>query len=138
MHFFGMTLELDPEDADANNNLGYTSLENGGDPHTALRLIIRAVRIRPDCGEFLDSLGWVYHRLGRTLEAMDVLRDAIDILPKERAAAEIHDHLGVVYHALGRIKDARREWMRALEINPDYHPAQLHLEESYRQKTDTR
>jgi len=138
MHFFGMALELDPEDADANNNLGYTTLETGGDVHTALRLIIRAVRIRPDCGEFLDSLGWVYHRLGRTLEAAEVLRNAIDILPRERAAPEIHDHLGIVYHALGRVGEARKEWMRALEINPDYHPAQLHLEESYRQNTDTR
>ena len=98
------------------------------------RLIVRAVRIRPDCGEFLDSLGWVYHKLGRSEEAAEVLRDAIDAFPVGSAAAEIHDHLGTVYKALGRINDARRQWLKALEVNPDYHQARLHLEESYRQE----
>ncbi len=127
MRYFGRTLALDPEDASANNNLGYLTLENGGDLKSALRLIRRAVRIRPRCGEFLDSLGWAYFKMGRTEEAITRLNEAT----KFSRQPEIYDHLGQAYQSMGRIQEARKEWKKSLRIDPEYQPARERLQESY-------
>lgn len=127
MQYFGRTLELDPENASANNNLGYLTLENGGDLKSALRLIRRAIRIRPQCGEFLDSLGWAYFKMGRIEDALTKLKEAVQICN----VAEIHDHLGQAYQSIGRIREARKEWKKSLQIDPEYQPAHDRLEKSY-------
>lgn len=127
MHYFGLTLEIDPEHADANNNLGYLTLESGGDPESALRLVRRAIRIRPRCGQFLDSLGWIYFKMGRTEEAIEKLLEAAGLVRE----AEIHNHLGRIYESEGRIQEARREWEKSLEIDPDYRPAFERIIKSY-------
>lgn len=129
MHYFGRALELDPENADANNNLGYLTLENGGDIASALRLIRRAVRIQPRSGEFLDSLGWAYLKLGRIEEATIHLEEASQTC----RAPEVYDHLGVAYKAAGRLREARLAWEEMLAIDPEYTPAHDHLQQLLRE-----
>ena len=83
-------LELDPENSNALNSLGYILADTGRDPRRAVDCCRRALRRNPNNPAYLDSLGWAYHRLGRTDEARDVLRSALEASPRNK---EIASHL---------------------------------------------
>jgi Flp pilus assembly protein TadD len=83
---------------------------------TALKYIKKAVELKPDNGYILDSLGWVYFRLGRLNEARDVLEKALKLTADD---ANIHDHLGDVYRALHDFEKARKAYQKAVELYSD-------------------
>ena len=58
-------------------------------------------------GAYLDSLGWVYFKLGQYEPAEDNLRKAV-----ERTSTDptVHDHLGDLYEKTGRIRLAAAQW----------------------------
>jgi tetratricopeptide (TPR) repeat protein len=121
-------VEMQPDNAEALNALGYTLADRTKRYAEAQVLIERALRLQPDSPAILDSLGWVQHRLGRDAEALRNLRRAF-ALQKD---AEIAAHLGEVMW-LGGDKDAARAvWKQGLAIDKDnraiqnvlqtYHP----------------
>ena len=57
-------LDLDPDHADALNYVGYTYAESGVHLDEALQMIQRALKIKPNNGYYIDSLGWVYFQQG--------------------------------------------------------------------------
>ncbi len=71
--------------------------------------------LRPDEGAYVDSLGWVYYRMGRLDEAVRHLERAVELMPDD---AVILEHLGEVYLEKGRRKEARELWLRSLEADP--------------------
>jgi len=83
-------LELDPNNANALNSLGFMLAETGADLRRAVDCCQRAVRIRPRSPAYLDSLGWAYFKLGRVDEAREALRTALSGAPNEK---EIANHL---------------------------------------------
>ena len=113
---FRRALELNPEQPQVLNWLGYSLVERGEKLDEALDMIERAVEARPDSGAIIDSLGWVYFKLGRYDEAVE---------PLERAAALeatdpiVNDHLGDAYFVVGRQREARFQWQRALSFDPE-------------------
>ena len=110
---FRHLLEVDPDNADAANYLGYMWADAGTNLEEALRLIGHAVELRPDSGAFLDSLGWVYFRLGRLEEAEHWLRRA---LRAGETGGTVLAHLGEVLAARGKPEEARRYLERALDV----------------------
>jgi len=104
-------LLLEPADATALNNLGYFLAEEGQTLEEARQLVERAVAIDPLNGSYLDSLGWVIFRLGKSREALPVLEKAFQLSPR---SAAINEHLGEVLLTLGRVAEARRFWEKAL------------------------
>lgn len=58
----------------------------------------------------LDSLGWVYFKLGRLQEAESLLREAYGLLPDPEVAA----HLGEALWALGKRMEAKDIWRDGL------------------------
>ena len=88
-------LELDPDNSNALNSLGYILADSGRDPRRAVDCCRRAVRRQPKNPVYLDSLGWAYYKLGRTDEARDVLRSALEAAPGNR---EIAAHLREIMH----------------------------------------
>jgi tetratricopeptide (TPR) repeat protein len=70
-------LSLDPDNVNAMNSLGYILAEEEKDLERALVLCRRAVERRPENSAYLDSLGWVYFKLGRISEARATLRKAL-------------------------------------------------------------
>jgi len=78
-------------------------------------MIERAVAARPDSGYIVDSLAWVYYRLGRFDEAVEPMERAAELLPTDPI---INDHLGDVYWMVGRKREARFQWQRALSLDP--------------------
>ncbi len=117
---FQHLLQVDPDNADAANYLGYMWADAGTNLEEALRLIGRAVELRPHSGAFLDSLGWVYYRMGRLDEAEHWLRRA---LQAGETSGTVLAHLGEVLAARGDTKGARRYLERALDVgceDPDH------------------
>ena len=107
-------LAQDPDDATALNNLGYFLAERGERLQEALEMTKRAVRAEPANPYYLDSLGWVYFKLGQLDEAERHLNDALRRNPRSVA---IHEHLGDLHQKRGRTEDARASWRKALSYS---------------------
>lgn len=112
---FRRLIELDPENADALNALGYTLADRTNRYQEALALIERAMKLKPDTPAIIDSLGWVLYRLGRTAEALPHLRRAFEL----QRDAEVAAHLGEVLWAGGDKDEAKAIWRVGRELDPD-------------------
>jgi tetratricopeptide (TPR) repeat protein len=115
-------LKIDPENATANNDLGYIWADQGKKLKEAEELIRKAVdldrrqrkKLR-DGGEdnaaYIDSLGWVLFRRGQIEAARTELERAIQLPDGDDPT--IWDHLGDVYMRQGQLDRARTTWERA-------------------------
>jgi len=110
---FRQALELNPDQPQVLNYLGYSLVEKQIKLDEALAMIERAVETRPDNGYIIDSLGWVLYRLGRYDEAVSHMERATELMPVDPV---VNDHLGDVYWAVGRKTEAQFQWMRALSF----------------------
>lgn len=108
-------LARDPRNAHALNALGYTLADRTERYEEARVLLERAVEIKPDDPYIMDSVGWVYYRLGRYADSVKYLRSAVTIRPD----AEISAHLGEVLWVMGDRSGAESVWSQALESTPD-------------------
>lgn len=113
---FRSALELDPDQPNVLNYLGYSLVEQRRNLDEALEMIERAVEARPDSGYIVDSLAWVLYRLGRFEEAVAPMERAVELLPNDWI---LNDHLGDVYWMVGRYREAEFQWSRALSFEPD-------------------
>ncbi len=105
-------LDINPENALAMNFIGYSLADRGVNFEEAERLVMRALELKPDSGEFLDSLGWLHFRRGDFTRAVDLLERAAALAPGEPT---IHEHLGDAYRQSSRPGQARDAYQRALE-----------------------
>jgi len=113
---FLKALELNPDQPQVLNYLGYSYVERRTNLDEALDMIERAVRGEPDNGAIVDSLGWALYRLGRYDEAVVQMERAVELLPSDPV---LNDHLGDVYWAVGRKREAEFQWRRALSFEPN-------------------
>ncbi len=107
-------LAIDPEHADAMNALGYTLADKTDRLSEALALIQAALKLRPDDGAMLDSLGWVTFRMGKPGQAVEFLRAAHAQLQDVEIAA----HLGEALWASDQREEARKIWREARLLEP--------------------
>ncbi len=108
-------IEIDPDNADALNALGYTLTDQTDRHEEALVLIEKALSMKPDEAAFIDSMGWVQYRLNNYEEALIHLRRALELFQNDEVAA----HLGEVLWVTGEQEEAVRVWEEALELAPD-------------------
>ncbi|WP_166417560.1 tetratricopeptide repeat protein [Cochlodiniinecator piscidefendens] len=108
-------LELSPGQPYVLNYLGYSLVEKQEKLDEALSMIEQAVAARPDDGFIIDSLGWVYYRLGRFDEAVAPMERAVELAPLDPI---LNDHLGDVLWVVGRHREAEFQWRRALSFEP--------------------
>ena len=109
-------LDLRPGQPAVLNHLGYSLVDRGEDLEEALGLIEEAVRLQPQNGAIVDSLGWALYRLGRFEAAARELERAATLEPTD---AVVNDHLGDALWAVGRTREARFQWRRALSFEPE-------------------
>lgn len=109
-------LEIQPDHADALNYVGYSWADKNIRLQEALQYIEKAVALKPDNGYIVDSLGWVYYRLGDFRRAVKELERSLDLEPGD---PHIHDHLGDAYRALGNTSRAIVHYQKALEMFAD-------------------
>lgn len=108
---FRSLLAQDPDNDMVLNYLGYMLADNGEKLDDALAMVQEAVRRDPQNGAYLDSLGWVYYRLGNYPKAEEYLRRATARIPNDPT---VHDHLGDLYLKTGRLRLATVHFERAL------------------------
>lgn len=113
---FKQALGLQPEQPYVMNYLAYSWVEQKLNLDEAEAMLVRAVKLRPRDGYIVDSLGWVYYRLGRFEEAVVQLERAVALRPQDPT---INDHLGDALWQVGRKNEARFQWHRALSLDPE-------------------
>jgi tetratricopeptide (TPR) repeat protein len=109
---FRKVLEIDPGSAATLNYLGFMLADRNVKLNEALQMITKAVDQDPNNGAYLDSLGWVYFRLGRLQEAEDNIRKALVFTPRD---ATVHDHLGDVLLKEAKVREAVAQWEASLK-----------------------
>lgn len=112
---FRKILAVNPNSASALNYLGYMWADRNVKLTEAYEMIKKAVDQEPNNGAFLDSLGWVYFRMGKLPEAEEQLKKAIERSGKDPT---VNDHLGDVYAKMGNWKSAAQQWETSLKL---YH-----------------
>lgn len=117
---FRRALEINPEQPQVLNYLGYSLVEEQIKLDEALDMIERAVAAEPQSGYIVDSLGWVLYRLGRYEEAVVHMERAVELEPIDPV---INDHLGDVLWAVGRTVEAQFQWKRALSFTNEEDPS---------------
>ncbi len=108
-------LRLNKNNAEALNFIGYSWADRGMNLDKSEQLIKKALKLKPEDGYILDSLGWVYFKQGRTDEAISALEKAVLLAPKDAIIAE---HLGYAYVSNNQYERARHMFKQALELDP--------------------
>jgi tetratricopeptide (TPR) repeat protein len=109
---FRDVLQQNPSNSMALNYLGYMLADRNTHLEEALTLVKKALDFDPQNYNYIDSLGWVYFKLGNFDQAEENLRKAADKSPND---ATIQDHLGELYARTNRFKLAAAHWEHALD-----------------------
>lgn len=107
-------LALDANNDRALNTLGYTLLVHTQRIEEAKDLISKAYEINPESPAILDSLGWLYFKLGDLEEAKSLLEEAF----AKSEDDEISAHLGEVLWQRGNQDAAKEVWEKGLKSSP--------------------
>jgi tetratricopeptide (TPR) repeat protein len=75
-------------------------------------LILRALKISPDDGFYIDSLGWVYYQKGDYARSVEQLERAVEITVDDPTIIE---HLGDAYQKAGKSDRALARYHDALK-----------------------
>jgi tetratricopeptide (TPR) repeat protein len=105
-------ISLDPKHSNALNYLGYTYADLGKNLDEAERLILEALKYKPNDGYITDSLGWVYYKKGEYEKALEYLQKAIGIVPDDPIMLE---HLGDTHLKLNDKPNALKFYKKSLE-----------------------
>lgn len=100
--------ERNPAYLETLNNLAYTLVSQLDSPSEALPFAQRAAELHPTSATVLDTLGWVYHKMGDHNQAVAVLGKAAQMSrdPDENFITQLH--LGLAQAAAGDRSSARR------------------------------
>lgn len=109
-------LQLSPEQPLVLNYLGYSWIDQGKNLKEGMKLIERAVQLKPDDGYIVDSFGWAHFRQGNFKDAVRYLERAVEIKPEDPT---LNDHLGDAFWKVGREREARFQWSQALSLSPE-------------------
>ena len=113
---FRKALELFPNQPQVMNYLGYSWVDMNMNLDEGLKMIQKAVELRPSDGYIVDSLGWAYYRLGKYEDAVRELERAVSLKPDDPV---LNDHLGDAYWRAGRKLEATFQWAHARDMKPE-------------------
>ncbi len=111
---YELALRYDPKNHNAMNNYAYNLSIREENLDRAKELALRAIELDAENAAYLDTVGWVYFKLGDFDRARRFIKASIDT---GLASAEVFEHLGDVYEALGNLVDAKKWWKQALDLD---------------------
>ncbi len=111
---YEFALEVRPDDPLLMNNYSYSLSVRGIKLAEALRMAQKAVAADSTNGAYLDTLGWVYFKLGDYSKAFEYIARAVKY---RDTSAEVMEHLGDVYEKLDDLANARVYWQKAMELD---------------------
>ena len=86
------------------------------DLNFALKLAENAISIEPDNAAFLDTIGWIYFKLGTYRKAKEYLEKSLSINDNNPVILE---HLGDIYLKLNKSIKAVNIYEKVLQIDAD-------------------
>jgi tetratricopeptide (TPR) repeat protein len=119
---FRKVLAVVPDNSATLNYLGYMLTDRNLRLPEALAMIQKALEHDPNNGAYLDSLGWVYFRLGRIPEAEDAMRRAVELTPHDPT---MRDHYAEVLFKASKVREAITQWEASLREWQTSSPAEL-------------
>lgn len=111
---YELAIRYDSENHNAMNNYAYNLSVRGVELERAKELALKAIELDTENAAYLDTVGWVYFKLGDYDRARRFIKAAIDT---GGASAEVFEHLGDVYEQLGDLDEAKKWWKQALELD---------------------
>ena len=109
-------LELNGDEPKILNYLGYSWIDQKRNLNRAMGMIRKAVKLKPDDGYYVDSLGWAYYQLGNYKAAVKYLERSVELRSDDPV---INDHLGDALWRAGRRLEARFQWQQSLSLKPE-------------------
>jgi len=107
-------LKIDPKYHLVLNNYGYSLAERGLQLERALAMALQAIAAEPNNAAYLDTVGWIYFKMGKFEEAERFIAKAI---AAGGASATVYEYMGDIYFRLGQKDMAGQYWKQALNMN---------------------
>lgn len=118
-------LELDPQNALINNNYSYALAVREEQLERALEMVKISIAADSLNSSYLDTIGWVYYKLGDYDIAKKYLEKAIEVGGE---SAVMLDHLGDVEFKLGNKSRAVELWEKSFELDESKTEIKLKIE----------
>ncbi len=99
LELYKRALEIDENNPTALNGLGYCLACMNQDLTKALFYCKKALDSNPDSAAYLDSMAWVYFKMGLQKEALTFIRRAREKVTESSALHDIEEHLAVITQA---------------------------------------
>jgi Tfp pilus assembly protein PilF len=125
-------LEVNPDNSQVNNDLGYLWADQGKNLEQAEKMIRKALVAEPENGAYLDSLGWVLFKLGKYEEAIPPLEQATQ--KSIGSDSTVWDHLGDAFLKVMQTEKAIESWQTALKHSEDEPMSDPQLIERIKEK----
>jgi tetratricopeptide (TPR) repeat protein len=88
----------------------------------------RVLKVQPAQVEAVNNKAWVLHSyLGRSQEAMELMKGLMDRAEQEALPGEFYDTLGSIQEALGRPADAEQSYLSGLSKAPEHPVLNYHF-----------
>lgn len=116
-------LKHNPKALLAANNLANLLTDVKGDPQSLERALhlTEEFETTEQHPFFLDTRGWIYHKMGRDEEAVRMIKRAVAQVPNHPI---LNYHLGMAYYQLGNPQEARTYLSKAVEVQKDFEGAE--------------
>ncbi len=124
-------LKLDAKNSLILNNYAYSLSDRGLELDKALKMAELAIKLDPNNSAYLDTIGWVYFKLGDYRKAASYVEKALSVrLKSDGSAATLEEHLGDIYEKLGDNDKAIEQWEKALRDNPNNTGLKVKIEKA--------
>ncbi|HNY10494.1 MAG TPA: tetratricopeptide repeat protein [Candidatus Wallbacteria bacterium] len=130
---FKAALKLNPDFADALNNLGVIYAKRPATATMGLQLLKKAVELQPNNANFHDSLGTCFHALGFAAEAEVEFKTAM--LVDRKLVAPVYN-MGVLYESNGKETEAIKYYTTAVSMKKDHLMSNFRLFKMYLKQDD--
>ncbi len=107
-------LSIDSTNALVNNNYAYSLSERDVRLDEALRMAKIAIEQDSLNSSYLDTIGWVYFKLGQYQKAKHYIEQAIKVGGESSVMLE---HLGDINYMLGNKDTAKQNWEKSLSLD---------------------
>ncbi len=111
---YNKALAIDSSNALINNNYAYSLSERGINLDEALRMSQIALKAEPNNSAYLDTMGWIYFKLGKYSEAEEYVQKSLKIGGDKSDELE---HLGDIEFKLGNKDKAKEIWQKAYDLD---------------------
>jgi TolB-like protein/DNA-binding winged helix-turn-helix (wHTH) protein len=127
-------LSLDPDSSEAHAVLSMVTLDYDWDRAAAEREALEAIRLNPNSVQAHQYYSAVLTTMNRPDDAIREARRALELDPLSATAGTT---LAIRYWYAGRIDEAGAQFLKTLDVNPEFGVAHWGLAQVYRARGDT-